>query len=62
VRKHLFQIFGESFYSWWTDELVSFRVPRSSEDVSSDVVETVISDTATWLKFRDETETETLSS
>jgi len=28
---------------------------------SSDVVETVNSETETWFKFRDETETETLS-
>ena len=28
---------------------------------SSDVVETVTSETETWLKFRDDTETETLS-
>jgi len=28
---------------------------------SSDVVETVTSETETWLKFRDETETKTLS-
>jgi len=28
---------------------------------NSDVVETVTSETETWLKFRDETDTETLS-
>ena len=30
-------------------------------EIISDVVDTVTSETETWLKFRDETETETLS-
>jgi len=32
-----------------------------SNILTRDVVETVTSETETWLKFRDETETETLS-
>jgi len=36
-------------------------VAFSALPTASDVVETVTSETETWLKFRDETETETLS-
>jgi len=48
-----------------TSDLVCINLSFASRDFvcarSSDVVETVTSETETWLKFRDETETETLS-
>ena len=44
-----------------SDFLVSTKRKALFVVASSDVVETIISETETWLQFRDETETETLS-
>jgi len=47
--------------SWkWPHIARIHRLPIEAT-ATSDVVETVTSETETWLKFRDETETETLS-
>jgi len=52
--RHAYQRSEESFFSLW-------RKTNTCEVETSDVVETVNfeTETETWLKFRDETETET---